>query len=372
MSIDTSGKERATANFAVHKIENLQALRGVAILLVLFYHIAKYEERLFGGDAWLHAATYVGRAGVDLFFVISGFVMATITRGCFQKPDGVRTFLLRRAGRIYPIYWFYTLVYLPFFLFRPDLMNRVEGGGNISLWRSALLFPHTHAPLVGQGWTLVHEIFFYIMFGLLLFRPEREKTRILVGWAALLLGGYFLCVWSGASFQSPTLLLVTSLMTLEFIAGCLIAELVQSGRQSFSIAAIFLGLGGFMLTLALPSEWNRVWLYLLPAGLLVYGAVAVEAQRQFCFPLSLRFIGDISYSLYLSHMIPILLVNKAFRALNLAHSQGNHLMFICVAAMGAIAFGAASYYWVEKPILRWSYAVAPKLFNLSHRGRPKS
>lgn len=367
MIIETSGNERDPARSAVRKIENIQALRGVAILLVLFYHIAKYEERLFDGAAWLHAVTHVGRAGVDLFFVISGFVMATITRGRFQRPDGARTFLLRRAVRIYPIYWFYTLAYLPFFLFRPDLMNRLEGSGSISLWRSVLLFPHTQTPLVGQGWTLVYEMFFYIMFGLLLFRPEREKVRILLSWAALLLGGYFLCAWTGTSLQSPTLLLVTSLMTLEFIAGCLIAELVDSGRQSCSVPAIFLGLGGFVLTLALPSEWNRVWLYLLPAGLLVYGAVAVEARRQFRFPLPLRFVGDISYSLYLSHMIPILLVNKAFRTMNLASSPGNHLMFICIAAAGAIAFGTGSYYWVEKPLLRWFHAVIPKWINLSRR-----
>jgi exopolysaccharide production protein ExoZ len=354
------------------RIENLQALRGIAILLVLSCHVGVYEARCFGAEAWLRPATVIGWAGVDFFFVISGFVMMTITRGRFQQPGTAPTFFLRRAARIYPLYWLYTLAYLPLFLFQPDVMNRPEGSAGISLLHSFLLLPHSKAPLVGQGWTLVHEMYFYTVFALILLRPEREKLKLLFVWATLVLAGCVLGETTGLSRRLPTLALVTHLMTLEFIAGCLIAELVHRGVQCFSAPAIVLGMTWLPLTLLLPRDWNRVLLWLMPAALVVYGAVAIEARRQFRFPRPLCFIGDISYSLYLSHLIPIQLVSRAFRALHWQHGIVSHVAFIVVTSTAAIALGAASYYWVEKPLLRRAYALVPRLVSVSRRWRKRN
>ncbi|HEX4342980.1 MAG TPA: acyltransferase [Verrucomicrobiae bacterium] len=352
------------------KIENIQALRGVAILLVLFHHVGRYEERFFTGGAWFHFFSLTGWTGVDLFFVISGFVMATITRGRFQKSHGTKTFLLRRAGRIYPLYWFYTLLYLPIFLFKPEWMNRPGADGNIAVFQSFFLLPQKTSPIVGQGWTLVYEMFFYLVFGLILLRPERQKIKILFAWAMLIIGGNILCQsTTGFLHDSPALLIATDLMILEFIAGCFVAELVAENVHRGATIALVVGL----VTLPVIGGATEIYhlsrvLCLLPAALVVYGAASIEAKHKYVFPKPLRFVGDISYSLYLGHMAAVLLVMKFFQMIHPGQGPLVHLAFISTAIAAALALGVVSYYWIEKPLLQAAYVTIPKLIAFWNRG----
>lgn len=197
------------------KIGNIQALRGIAVLLVVFAHVGSYEKRFFDGHAYLQLFTSIGTAGVDLFFVISGFVMMAICQGRFQKKNGASSFLLRRVVRIYPLYWVFTLLYLPIFLLHPEMMNRQEGAEGISLLRSFLLLPSLQAPLVGQAWTLVHEMYFYLVFSLALLFPERHKLRFLAVWSCLIVLVGALASMAGVLRSSPSLMLVTDPLTLS-------------------------------------------------------------------------------------------------------------------------------------------------------------
>jgi peptidoglycan/LPS O-acetylase OafA/YrhL len=338
--------------FGQEKIHNIQALRGIAVLMVLLYHIGKYEERLYPSFALLPDLTLAGRAGVDLFFVISGFVMVTITSGRTES-GGATTFLLRRAARIYPLYWFYSFVYLPIFLFYPAMMNRLEGTDGISLTTSFLLLPSPSVPLVGQGWTLVHEMYFYLVFAVALLRPQSERLVILSAWALIVVT--FSCLPLDVSDGSATLGLVLNPMTLEFLAGCAIAWLVKLDVNHQALPAMVLGAALFVVSLFLSVEWHRVLLYLLPAGLLVYGATAVEVRHQYRFPRWLRFLGDISYSVYLSHILVLSLFKKLFSMIDVQLGLVTNVLFIGLAGIGAVVAGAVSYYWVEKPLLAHSY-----------------
>lgn len=336
------------------KIDNIQGLRGIAVLLVLLYHLGKYEHRLFTDNALLPAFTEFGKSGVDLFFVISGIVMMTITAGRFSRPGAAPTFFLRRAARIYPIYWFFTLLYLPVYVFRPELMNRLEGTQGISLVSSFFLFPHQSVPLLGQGWTLIHEMYFYVGFALILLRPEREKLRWVLLWGFLILTSLLLIPDGVLSF--PVVRLVTHPLTFEFLTGCLIAMLVARGEQRWSMPLLIAGGVTFLISAALPQTWPRVWLFLLPAALLGYGALVTEARGQFLFPRWLRWIGDISYSLYLSHMLSLSVVKKLVTMSGLAAGIGN-VAFIVGGTVFAVTIAGLSYYLIEKPLLKHAYTI---------------
>ena len=145
------------------KLASIQILRAAAALSVTLFHAGQ----------WSHLDCAVGAAGVDVFFVISGFVLWT---ACEARPQSPAAFLLARVGRILPLYWIVTLAVaavaiaapmaVPIVL--PDLRHMVL---------SLLLLPHTDPaggpfPLLPTGWTLTYEAFFYLVMALALAAPR--------------------------------------------------------------------------------------------------------------------------------------------------------------------------------------------------------
>ena len=145
------------------KIQNIQALRGIAVLSVVFFHLLTIEQKYGGSKTILPDLLQFGMFGVDLFFVISGFVMVTVTRGKFQILKQASRFIYHRAARIYPTYWVYSILVLIVFLLQPSWVNNSQGN-QANILASFLLFPSQTLPLVMVGWTLIHEIYFYLVF----------------------------------------------------------------------------------------------------------------------------------------------------------------------------------------------------------------
>lgn len=104
-------------------IEVIQALRGVAVLAVVLFHVLFVEAKYANGDLWLPHVLALGESGVDLFFVISGFIMVTITQSRFRRASEFGRFLYSRVSRIYPTYWFYFFIVLAVFMLRPQWVN---------------------------------------------------------------------------------------------------------------------------------------------------------------------------------------------------------------------------------------------------------
>lgn len=103
-------------------LNGIQALRAVAVVFVLFSHLFRVEGK-YAAETILPNATLIGVSGVDIFFVISGFIMVYVTDG---KRDGLLRaieFLYRRAVRIYPIYWVYTSLVLVLYIVAPSMVN---------------------------------------------------------------------------------------------------------------------------------------------------------------------------------------------------------------------------------------------------------
>ena len=208
------------------RLDSIQALRGIAALLVLLFHTAEFQRQMAGENspdiALVSGLWDRGWAGVDLFFIISGFIMVYVTRQTGRSVTDVRRFITSRVTRIYPLWWVCAgimAIYFWIFYGMPAAPDRVAGPSEAMTFavKSFLLIPQEVPPLLGLGWTLIHEMFFYIVFAVLLFLPKRFLPWALLGWAGV-------TVIAAQFAQTPPYArslaeLVASPLSLEFILG---------------------------------------------------------------------------------------------------------------------------------------------------------
>lgn len=148
-------------------LASIQVARGIAALAVVAYHASLTQVKYFSGVDVLPTFFSFGQFGVDLFFVISGFVMVLTTsaKHCALRESG--KFLWNRFFRIYPTYWVYYLALVPVFLLLPGFVNSSEGG-KVDLLTSFFLLPSSTLPLLLVAWTLTLEVWFYLVFAIIL------------------------------------------------------------------------------------------------------------------------------------------------------------------------------------------------------------
>jgi exopolysaccharide production protein ExoZ len=349
-----------------NKLTSVQALRGIAVLLVLFFHLTEVRRHYFGMLVSSNLSSF-GNAGVDLFFVISGFVVVGVARRI--ERAGVRRtleFMYDRAARIYPIYWIYSLVLIIPFWLNPALVNslaRMHGAADYL--RSFLLLPNATSPVLLVGWTLVFEVYFYgVLAAMLLLRVP--VVAALAGWAvALIVCGVS---WTGAiSPATPMLALVSSPLSLEFIMGAavsyaLLRPVRERGAGLLVVLAVIL-VSILCFTLDLPREdidpWFRTLVYGPIGVILLVGAVSLERYFQSRYFAWLIAIGDASYSIYLSHT---LILSGAGRLLGASPLRTWGTAASVALAAACLILGHWSYKYLETPLLRRSRNLKRKLF----------
>jgi exopolysaccharide production protein ExoZ len=144
--------------------KNIQGLRAIAALLVVGCHFHDFADR-YGFQS--EALITIGAWGVDLFFVISGFIMIVVNWNKFSKPNAPKAFLIRRIVRIFPPYWLVTLVIVTAIIISPKLFHTWTVNTS-NLLPSLLLLPSEQKPILYVGWTLIFEMYFYYVFATLL------------------------------------------------------------------------------------------------------------------------------------------------------------------------------------------------------------
>lgn len=278
------------------KLQSIQVLRGLAALLVTFYHALSLQLLAIGragaeagGDPMLGGLFANGYAGVDLFFVISGFIMVWVTRQGRTGPAASGEFLLARITRIYPLWWAAALAAAIYYLFLhvpgaddPAWRHALqEGGAGGYLLRSFLLIPQANYPVHSIGWTLIHEMYFYIVFGALLLLPRVVMPFALLLWGVGVIAASFLGLT--APEANSFLTLAAHPLTMEFLFGAIVGLMVVSGLVVRGglitlIASLWL-IGAIFLQGEVDShmlEWGRVIAFGLPSAMLVYGAVTLD------------------------------------------------------------------------------------------------
>lgn len=340
------------------KLEGIQLLRAIAACGVVTCHLSGYETKYVAGpavssDAWLY-----GMSGVDLYFVISGFIITTMCAGRFGLPGEASRFLLQRATRIYPAYWVWSLAVLAVFLVRPGMVNSSHGEPDVL--RSFLLLPQENLPLLLVAWTLVYEMFFYLLFSCALrWMREANLSRILAVWGVVVVAGNLLLQ---PSQEQPVLSLVFSPLLLEFMLGCCVALHVGRLGRRVSIATLVVGMLGFGAGLGalitteqeFPLGWGRVLVFGTASALIVAGLVGMERNGHRRVPRPLVALGDASYSLYLCHVPVIAVAGLAWQTLIAASAPEAHAAALLWGFAAALAAGILSYHLIEVPLLRVS------------------
>lgn len=249
-------------------------------------------------------------AGVDIFFVISGFVMVHASRGLFGGEGASRLFLARRIARIVPIYWAVTTLYLALAFAAPALLNS-EVLDPLFVLASYLFFPMnrpdgTPQPLYSLGWTLNYEMAFYALFALAVPFARRTAVVGLIGvlCAVAALGHVFSPPMPFSFWANPII--------LEFAFGLALGLARAEGVRLGGIARLALLAGGVAL-LAADFSRNEAMLTLprflahgVPAALIVAAAALGEGTRG--SGRLMRWgeaLGDSSYALYLVHPFAI-------------------------------------------------------------------
>jgi len=352
--------------------------------MVLIYHIGEqmiHAARLRGGggaqlltDGWLISGPWKqGYSGVDLFFLISGFIMVYVTYNSGQSIKDIGRFLYKRVVRIYPLWWVFVSIFAGYFFITygiwasPDLKGTTEPNFEYFL-RSLLLIPQDSKPVLRLGWSLIHEMQFYLIFAVILFLPRRFMLPSLGVWAGINIAG-FLLGWQqwGASAS-----ILFSVLSLEFIAGAFIGWCVKHKIYNFARPVFWLGVISTLLAVVFYTDhsttmvaWGRVAIYTLPFAALIYGASALEAQNKLTCPIWLIALGDWSYSLYLSHYLVLIMIIRIAREAKPylpepwvetfslgAPGLWDNLIFALTAIILSIITAGVSFYIIERPVLR--------------------
>ncbi|OWK32370.1 acyltransferase family protein [Sphingomonas mucosissima] len=313
---------------------SIQYLRGIASVMVLLYH-AGYDLNLITEGSRPHWLA----SGVDIFFVVSGFVMVASTA---QRPVTARRFLASRIARVVPIYWVATLAMIAILAFRGQTLPSLR---EVALSFLFIFYFNERAqdtsPILGPGWTLNYEIYFYLVFAALIRLPVTMRIA--------LMGVLFVAITALRPIvpaDSAFLTRMTSPIPLEFVAGMVIGHYrarIMQAPALLGVAAIAIAFAALAL---LNPPLPRVAFFAPPAVLIVLGGVILErhvGQRRLG---ALGLLGDTSYSLYLTH--PLLLA--LLIPISAAPDQVLPLGVVIVA--GSIALGFAAYYWVEVPTTR--------------------
>ena len=311
-----------------NKIDSIQILRFLAAFSVMMVHLP-----LFGFGAW----------GVDIFFVISGFIMMYVTE------SNERNFLVKRIIRIVPLYWMLTMGVFSIAIFFPNLLNNTSA--NLEhLIKSLFFIPFDkngtgHFPILFLGWTLNFEIIFYLLFSISLFVSKRNRLILCSALIILFLFSNFLLSKKNFIFST-----YYEFIFLEFIFG-MVAFIIWNKFKNkitnsfFNHFIFFLII--FVVAIILSNlNFIRVIHYgIFSFALLIYFLFFLNNLK---FPKTLVSLGDASYCMYLLHPYIVQFFYKIFKlnSYNFLIQSVFTLIIIILVCLTSILI----YNFIEKPI----------------------
>lgn len=326
-------------------IQSVQIMRGIASLLVLLLHIS-IKGSQYGNDALKGFS--IGGSGVDLFFIISGYIMCVSTA---DRHLNFYQFMLLRVKRIIPLYWLITTMALVIYLYNPKLIN--TSGGETSIWASYALFPNGKRFLNDNGWTLSYEFFFYFIFA---FFIKKGTYKAMEASSVILL----IFVGIGLCFEYNRILFhfSTSILYLEFVfgMGCFYLFDKKKARLESKYGIALCLLGALLLALEhifqVPDqEKGRGFFWAIPMLSIFIGLLSLEGpiRRSTSVVRNLLLqIGNSSYSLYLIH--PFVLSGTAMCLKHFRMTSNPYLFTVCLLTF-SVAVGHLVYLYVERPLI---------------------
>ena len=324
-------------------------LRALAALAVVLYHLGPHYQHAGGSLNFLIVAAQWGFFGVDIFFVISGFVISHTVFSRQRDLASAVTFLRHRLSRIFLGYWPFALLALYVLpLHSPENLVNVSTFDTLMLTSADL-----HKLAVPVAWSLSYELYFYGLFGLLYCGSNNVIKRVLLGiFLLLLVRTLFVKIDSDSN-----LYYWVSAYMLEFFYGVLIylaRELLSQRR--LIVPALILIITGLVAGVNHSLEHDtRVLYFGISAATIVVLALQLEANRLFVAPTWLVSLGDSSYALYLCHLFIITAFYQYGWRDDLAAQSPIVMEFGFLALLAYIVFIAHFWYRrVERPLYLWA------------------
>ena len=339
------------------RLEMVQVMRALAALSVLVQHSFHEAQRFNPSPTLGFLERLPWHIGVDVFFVISGFIMMHTAAATFGKPGAARAFMLRRLIRIVPPYWFFTTLMVVATLVLADRLNTARFEPLHALL-SYLFVPHLRPgfpdqihPILALGWTLLYEMFFYMAFALALFLNQKKGlTALFVGFVLL-----FLCAKAGLFTPGLNVFWSDTIM-FAFFLGIFAWLALRDDAHPNALTALagfaFAGVAvGWLTGLA---ETERLFQLDFPAVLIFLALYRLPLGRS---PVALMLIalGDASYTLYLSHPFTVNALSATFIKSHMSDKLGvwpTTWLYIvaCLAVSAIVAF--VVYTKAEAPLTR--------------------
>lgn len=334
------------------KLNNLQVLRAFASISVVLAHM---RFTLPGMHAF-------GTFGVDVFFVISGYIMARILH---NNPD---FFVRRRLLRIVPPYWFFTLLIFSLAWWRPQLLHST-GADSIELIKSLLFIPFRKQmpaggmvtqPVLGAGWTLNMEMLFYLALAIGLFINRKHAAWIGSGvtLGIMFVSRYFEQHSSVAGFYARDVM-------LEFLIGILAfyfcTKISDQKAHQLRVAALVVCIGSGLLLIVLQGlifqgpidvlSLPRAVAFGIPAWFLITSACILSQAKWDINSSYIVLIGDASYILYLLHDFVVMAVDRV-AAVRWPWLHVTTPLGALVAMSLSILAAVGLHVYVERPVLK--------------------
>ncbi|WP_083649273.1 acyltransferase family protein [Salaquimonas pukyongi] len=348
------------------KMETIQVLRAAAVLCVVISHIAhELAALLVDRVDSFNSKLFPGDFGVDLFFVISGFLMTYTCWDIFGKPRATSNFMARRLIRIVPLYWVTTSLMIAVVVLFPG--NVKSATSDWQQWLSSYLFwPYAREtdglirPVFGLGWSLQYEVLFYIIFAIgLCF----SRTKGLIFIAGTIVASSLLArIFGGNTAEVPAIIrFLSHTISLEFLAGMLLGYLYMKGLRFTRGIGLGIGSLGLILLLVVPNfnesiDQMRAVHYGIPATLMVFAAVLTKGYDEVRVPRLALEIGESSYAIYLTHPFIIGATSVLFSRLQLIDGLFPlNLVFtysLAVVIM-SLAVGYLAHYLFDLPFTNW-------------------
>lgn len=352
---------------------SIQILRAFAAFMIVVWHshlsIKNFDKTYWGSDNFEYMQEHYPFLfrhldfGVDIFFCLSGFIMCMLVMT--GKEPEFRVYISRRVARIYPMYWFFSLLVIAAYALNKNFnVGGFSGDRAADIQRIVLslaLVPQNKAPVLGVAWTLVQEMFFYCSVALMLMA---NGARRLVAWIAFVSAISVTLYLVGIELVNGQFL---SIYYVEFLFGALAYRFHRSVAPHAPIAQISFGLALYIVLGAALELWPssgpsllRVFGCGTMGFFFITGAIGLErsASKASSTTRFLRVMGDSSYVLYLSHWLVLSALGKIGGLIGGLPRPAIllwHVSSIAAAVLFALAFHLA----VEKPFNKWLWRLLP-------------
>lgn len=357
------------------RLDCIQVLRGIAALLVVLFHFRHYINDIYPVKDLGDRLFLFGEAGVDLFFVISGFIIVYSSSN--KNKNTFVKFIIKRVFRLYPLYFVVLSIYLILYHGEEFNLNNII--------KSYFLIPldyNEKGPWFGlstiyTAWTLTYEVYFYVVFSIAILVSHKYRAVIcmMIIFVIMILSQNFIY---GYNFITPltskqslhgviyNFSFISNPLVFDFILGMIVAylyiaydKLSINNILSTSISLILLSLSVILIISHAtahvgPLSWGML------SAIIVFSVLIISKNTNINYPRSLMYFGEMSYSIYINHVV----VKKvAFYYIGplgfFSQDDGGVILFSLIISTLCLSF--ITYNFIEKPCVKYGHIISEKL-----------